>query len=147
MENIKSVINAFFSLFLGAVLIGVITDGINKWKKNDFPSKSYVYEGFTDYSIEQLGDSFFSKSIKLPKSIALKDRNAIVQRPQTAAKIGISILVSKYGKEFITSQYPFQVFLVNGKIWMIRGTRRNKQKTPSCIYIQKADSKILKIQK
>ena len=105
-----------------------------------------MYEGFADYSIEELGDSFFSKPMKLPNSISLHDSITIVQKPETAAKIGILILSSKYGKNFVAGQYPFEVFLVNGKFWLVKGSERNNLKSSS-LYMQRADSKILKIER
>ncbi len=144
MENIR-IIKAIFSFLGGIILIGVIANSIKIGNVKN-PNKSYIYEGFADYSIEELGDSFFSKPIKLPNSISLHDSTIIVHKPETAAKIGILILSSKYGKEFIANQYPYEIYLINGKIWMVRGSKRNRRNSSS-IYLQKADSKILRIQK
>lgn len=144
MSNIK-ILKALFSFLGGMVLAGVIVYGINV-EKNKTLSKAYVYEGFADYSIEELGDSFFSKPMKLPSSISLHDSITIVQKPETAAKIGILILSSKYGKNFVAGQYPFEVFLVNGKFWLVKGSERNNLKSSS-LYMQRADSKILKIER
>lgn len=144
MENIK-ILKALFYLLLGFVLVGMVVKSINV-ERDKTPSKTYVYEGFADYSIEELGDSFFSKPMKLPNSISLHDSITIVQKPETAAKIGILILSSKYGKNFVVSQYPFEVFLINGKIWLVKGSEGNNLKASS-LYIQRADGKILKIKK
>ena len=144
MENFR-ILKSLFSFLGGIVLVGVIDSGI-KIKKDKTSTKSYVYEGFADYSIEELGDSFFSRPIELPKSISLYDSTIILKKPETAAKIGILILSSKYGEKFIAEQYPFQFFLINRKVWLIKGTKRNKRNTSS-IYLQKSDGKILRIQK
>lgn len=68
-----------------------------------------------------------------------------VKTPETAANIGLSILSSKFGEEFVDAQKPFRVYLLNGKVWMLQGNVADNK--GSGILIQKFDGTILSIKK
>ncbi len=46
----------------------------------------------------------------------------IIPDAETAAKVGIAILSSIYGKEDIEKEKPFEVELVNDSVWYVRGS-------------------------
>ena len=88
--------------------------------------KLFKYVGFVDYSEDVIS-------------------HAIVKTPETAANIGLSILSSKFGEEFVDAQKPFRVYLLNGKVWMLQGNVADNK--GSVILIQKFDGTILSIKK
>ncbi len=131
MKKLFNIIFAFFSGFIFLTVLSFI-EHFQK-KKNEV---TFVYKGFQDYSVELLGKNFQICSYE-PKSVdCLKP---MVSKPQTAIKIAISIFESKYGSRFLLSQEPFDVTLINNKVWCVKGHKG------AIIYIQKKDAKILSI--
>lgn len=83
--------------------------------------KLFKYVGFVDYSEDVISHEQLMKLIeenyqRIPKC---NYGVAIVKTPETAANIGLSILSSKFGEEFVDAQKPFRVYLLNGKVWML----------------------------
>lgn len=111
-------------------------------------NKQYEYIGFADYSeemvsLEQLKEIISEKYERVP---SYGYGQKIVKNPDTAAKIGIAILSSKFGADFINRQKPFSVSLINQKVWMVQG-RSSSQQAGSQILIQRSDASILSIKK
>lgn len=130
------IINAIFVFILGIIIFALLPN-ISQMKDMKY-NKTFVYKGFQDYSAELLGDDFCIHSFT-PKSIdCLKP---MVCKSRTAATIAISILETKYGKNFVQKQQPFEVVLVNNQIWRVRG------QMGIVVYIQKKDAKILSLKK
>lgn len=129
-------INSIFSFILGIIVFALLSI-ISQMKDMKY-YENFVYKGFQDYSAELLGNDFCIRPFT-PKSIdCLKP---MVSKTRTAATIAISILESKYGKTFVQNQQPFEVVLVNNKVWRVRGQRG------TVVYIQKKDAKILSLKK
>lgn len=109
--------------------------------------KLFKYVGFVDYSEDVISHEQLMKLIeenyqRIPKC---NYGVAIVKTPETAANIGLSILSSKFGEEFVEAQKPFRVYLLNGKVWMLQGNVADNK--GSVILIQKFDGTILSIKK
>lgn len=109
--------------------------------------KLFKYVGFVDYSEDVISHEQLMKLIeenyqRIPKC---NYGVAIVKTPETAANIGLSILSSKFGEEFVDAQKPFRVYLLNGKVWMLQGNVADNK--GSVILIQKFDGTILSIKK
>lgn len=107
--------------------------------------KLFKYVGFVDYSEDVISHEQLMKLIeenyqRIPKC---NYGVAIVKTPETAANIGLSILSSKFGEEFVDAQKPFRVYLLNGKVWMLQGNVADNK--GSVILIQKFDGTILSI--
>lgn len=113
---------------------------------NSFQSDMlFKYIGFADYSEdvishEQLKELVAEDYLRKPHYGYSVE---IVQTPETAASIGLSVLSSKYGEKFIDAQKPFKVYLVNGKVWMLQGNVAHNK--GSMVLIQKSDGSILSI--
>ena len=54
----------------------------------------------------------------MPNSVRQKKPTdvALIEKPENAVKIGVSILISKFGEKYIMQQKPFIVVLVNNKV-------------------------------
>lgn len=107
-------------------------------------AKMFKYVGFADYgedvvSREQLMEIISEGYKRCPN---YGHDVAMIRTPETAAKIGMAVLSSKYGVEFVEAQKPFRVYLLNGKVWMLQGYNKGTK-----ILIQKSDASILSIQK
>lgn len=63
-----------------------------------------------------------------------------VLHPETAYKIASSLLSSKYGPQYIESKKPFKISLLSGRVWKVM-----TKDSMAVVYIQKIDSRILKI--
>ena len=126
--------NIIFAFFSGIIFFAILPFIIqSQEKKNEL---NFIYKGFQDYSVELLGKNFQICSYE-PKSVdCLKP---MVSKPKTAIKIAISIFESKYGNRFLLCQEPFDVTLINNKVWCVKGHNG------AIIYIQKKDAKILSI--
>ena len=101
---------------------------------------------FEDYSIENCDSGYFYAYNEVPNSVRQKKPTdvALIEKPENAVKIGVSILISKFGEKYIMQQKPFIVVLVNNKVWKVSGNPDVLEK-PSAIYIQAADGQILGI--
>ena len=111
-----------------------------------FPHSFYQYEGFEDYSIENVDADYFSSYSSKLSSVRLKQKSnvGLIEKPETAAKIGVSILKSKFGDAYVYKQSLYSVYLVNDRIWKVSGNSEEYEK-PLVIYIQVADGQVLGI--
>ena len=69
-------------------------------------------------------------------------RRMCVQHPETVYKIASSLLSSKYGPQYIDSKKPFKISLLSGRVWKVM-----PKDSMAVVYIQKIDSRILKIER
>lgn len=109
----------------------------------------------------KLQKTFYVDKGKIKKSITLHydaeygyrstewilQHNDIIPDAKTAAKVGISILSSMYGKENIEIEKPFEVELANDSVWYVRGSHSLVYPVGghSMIAIQKMDGKVLNL--
>lgn len=109
--------------------------------------KLFKYVGFVDYSEDVISHEQLIKLIEENYQRVQRCNYgvAIVKTPETAANIGLAILSSKFGEEFVDAQKPFRVYLLNGKVWMLQGNVADNK--GSVILIQKFDGTILSIKK
>lgn len=155
-SNFQILMNVAFAFFIGASVTSVALSSYKSYKKTPF-RPSFIYKGFLDYSIEELKKE--SEESEVPEKELFKDVGvppvsaAINFNPSpdglsanAAAKIGMVVLASKYGHNFINSQKPFQVTLLENRVWKVKGTKNNNiSHATSEIYIQKVDAQILRI--
>lgn len=74
------------------------------------------------------------------------ETDGFVPNEETAAKIAEAIWLPVFGEEGVIDYKPYQVELKDGKIWIVRGTRKIPALgTLPYIEIQKSDCKILRI--
>lgn len=146
MKNIQNFMMSVFGISIGfiSVLIVLMIKEQNVSKSNQVAF--YTYEGFEDYSIENRDSGYFYAYNRQPRSVRVikKTKVPIIEKPENAAKIGISILISKFGESYIMKQAPFTVVLINHKVWKVSGNAEEWDR-PSAIYIQAADGEILGI--
>ena len=137
-----------YSVFLGliSVLIALSARDSENSPRKDNSATFYQYEGFEDYSIENVDADYISSYSAKPSSVRENQTSnvGLIEKPETAAKIGISILKSKFGEAYVYQQRPFSVYLVNDRIWKISGNSEKLEK-PLVIYIQAADGQVLGI--
>lgn len=142
------IVNYLWSFVFGYILTTVFLYHIEvaSSKKENV---MYKYVGFADYgddivSQDDLKQMFLGEYRIAPnydiKRGAVRDANV-------AAQIGICVLSEIYGKEYVSKQKPFKVFLVNDKVWMVKGKTDSGISNSSVVYIQKADGAILSISK
>lgn len=152
-SKFKILMNALFAFIIGATVTTVVLSSYNRKKKRPY-RPNFIYKGFESLSIQDLEFEYGEKGAqeiinnigKLPTSFACDYRpEGADLSAKAAAKIGISILASKYGRYFINSQKPFQVYLLENRVWKVKGTPDNISHASSEIYIQKADAQILRI--
>lgn len=146
--------NVLFAFFIGAVVTSVALSSYSTKKKKTF-RPNFIYNGFEDLSFEHIASDYGDDSLAMNElkniykprtSIATKSQNAGINlSAKTAAKIGIAVLSSKYGRNFINQQKPFQVSLLGDKVWKVKGSKSFISHVSSEIYIQKADAQILRI--
>ena len=146
MRN-KVIYWSYLSFGLGMVLTFVVLCILKKYEQHNI-GVPFEYEGRVATDDEsQVKDTCDDKlvSIAVNPSFAydLKEKKAIVRTPRAAAKIGMAVLVSRFGKDTIESQKPFEVLLLNGKVWKVMGNEHSVFKVRSAIYIQRIDGKIL----
>lgn len=149
MEKIKR-ISLIAIIFIGFALgfltlknlLGIVPQ--HQIKASNF--QLFNYDGFEDYSIENCDSGYFYAYNEVPNSVRQKKPTDVVliEKPENAVKIGVSILISKFGEKYIMQQKPFIVVLVNNKVWKVSGNPDVLEK-PSAIYIQAADGQILGI--
>lgn len=131
--------------FLLGLLLGFITMSISlslQKKKNELKDNSYQYIGFADYSEDYVTPEELEDILK-NRNVAFKDiqlETDVVKKSETVAKIGITVLEAKYGRKNIDFQKPFDVWLINKKIWLVKGKH-------VFVYIQKRNGQILFISK
>lgn len=142
--NLVSILVLGFCLGLMTVLIAISVkeNDANKAVKPNF----FVYQGFADYSIEGEDSAYFYAYDEKIESVKKKYKYplGIVQKPETAAKIGLSVLVSKFGEKYVSDRGPYSVVLVNHRVWKVFGNLEEYEMPPA-IYIQAADGQILGI--
>lgn len=104
----------------------------------------FKYVGFVDYSEDVVSRVELMKIISegYKRYPNYGHDEVMVRTPETATKIGMAVLSSKYGVEFVEAQKPFRVYLLNGNVWMLQGYNKGSK-----ILIQKSDASILSIQK
>ena len=137
-----------YSVFLGLITVMIVLharDYENSQGKESLAS-FYQYEGFEDYSIENVDADYFSSYSSKLSSVRLKQKSnvGLIEKPETAAKIGVSILKSKFGDAYVYKQSPYSVYLVNDRIWKVSGNSEEYEK-PLVIYNQAADGQVLGI--
>lgn len=152
-SKFKIIMNALFAFLIGAIASSVALSNYKTFKKA--PSRPiFIYKGFEELSIEELEFEFGKEQVKElfkdignpPQSFAIKSGfTKIDLSARAAAKIGIAVLASKYGRKFINQQKPFQVSLLENKVWKVKGSKSSMSHAISEIYIQKADAQILRI--
>ena len=72
--------------------------------------------------------------------------DGFVPNEETAAKIAEAIWLPVFGEEGVIPYKPYQVELKDGRVWIVRGTRKIPALgTLPYIEIQKSDCKILRI--
>jgi len=69
-------------------------------------------------------------------------KHHIVETPEIAANIGITILSSVYGRRMSELQKPYNVSLINGEVWEVKGSLPYKD---FYILIQMSDCRVLSI--
>lgn len=151
-SKFKILINAFFAFFFGAMVTSVALSSYKSYKKKTF-RPNFIYKGFESLSVQDLEKEYGAESVEeILETISQHPTSCTKDSPKSAdlsaksaAKIGIAILASKYGRNFINSQKPFHVFLLENKVWKIKGNKNNLSHACSEIYIQKADAQILRI--
>lgn len=147
LKNSYIFINVLFAFLLGSITMAVV---LTMYEKNKKTRKlpPFIYGGLVDYSIETWLDDYGGDTAKIivpPKSFAVSTK-PIELSGKAAAKIGIAVLASKYGRKFVNQQKPFQVSsIIDGKVWKVKGNPNNCCHVCSEIFIQKADAQILRI--
>ena len=81
-----------YSVFLGLITVMIVLharDYENSQGKENSAS-FYQYEGFEDYSIENVDADYFSSYSSKLSSVRLKQKSnvGLIEKPETAAKIG-----------------------------------------------------------
>lgn len=144
----QSFIVRLYSVFLGLITVMIVLHARDSEKSQgkDNTASFYQYEGFEDYSIENVDADYFSSYSAKPSSVRVNQasRVGLIEKPETAAKIGLSVLKSKFGEAYVCKQSPYSVYLVNDRIWKVSGNSEEYEK-PLVIYIQAADGQVLGI--
>lgn len=137
----RKVINTLFAFVFGAILTATFAWYLQKNLESKEQNK-IIYKGFIDYSYELMGDNF-KLTPQEPTSlvIALHSLRPMISKPSTAMKIAKAIFESKFGCQYIENQAPFEVTLINNRVWEVKGSKS------ASIFLQKADAQILSIKK
>lgn len=129
---------AFFAgcIILGMVISVILSKTSIRDKTHEFKCvRIQDYEG-GDYSPEH----YYMKEELKSFIFNTPHRRMCVQHPETVYKIASSLLSSKYGPQYIESKKPFKISLLSGRVWKVM-----TKDSMAVVYIQKIDSRILKI--
>lgn len=138
-------VNILFAFLFGSIATSAILTAYDKSKRPVKKRPLFMYGGAVDYTewIEGFGVDPIEFAKPQPSLARL---HSVDLSGKSAARIGIAVLASKCGRQFVNQQKPFMVSsIIDGKVWKVKGNPNNNDHVSSEIFIQKADAQILRI--